>query len=60
MEGLIYINDVINRIVWGAPVLALLMGIGLWLTVRTGGMQFRQFGHAMKNTLGKVFDRSAR
>ena len=60
MEGLIYINDMINRVVWGAPVLALLMGIGLWLTLRTGGMQFRHFGHAMKNTLGKVFDRSAR
>ena len=60
MEGLIYINDMINRVVWGAPVLALLMGIGLLLTIRTGGMQFRHFGHAMKNTLGKVFDRSAR
>ena len=60
MEGLIYINDMINRVVWGAPVLALLMGIGLWLTLRTGGMQFRHFGHAMKNTLGKVLDRSSR
>ena len=58
MEGLIYLNDLVNRIVWGAPVLALLMGIGLWLTIRTGGMQFRHFGHAMKSTLGKVFDPS--
>ncbi|MBR2490629.1 MAG: sodium:alanine symporter family protein, partial [Ruminiclostridium sp.] len=60
MEVLIAVNDIINRIVWGAPVLILLMGIGLLLTIRTGGMQFRRFGHAMKNTLGKVLDRSAR
>ncbi len=60
MEGFIYINDMINRMVWGAPVLALLMGIGLWLTIRTGGMQFRHFGHAMRQTLGKAFRRSAR
>ena len=60
MEWIIRINDGINRIVWGAPVLVLLMGIGLLLTIRTGGMQFRHFGHAMRNTLGKVFDRSSR
>ena len=60
MEVLIAVNDIVNRIVWGAPVLTLLMGIGLLLTVRTGGMQFRHFSHAMKSTLGKVFDRSSR
>ena len=60
MEVLVAVNDIVNRIVWGAPVLTLLMGIGLLLTIRTGGMQFRRFGHAMKNTLGKVFDRSSR
>lgn len=60
METLIAANDMVNRIVWGAPVLALLMGIGLLLTIRTRGMQFRRFGQVMKHTLGKVFDPSAR
>ena len=55
MVVLVAVNDIVNRIVWGAPVLTLLMGIGLLLTIRTGGMQFRRFGHAMKNTLGKIF-----
>ena len=60
MEWIIRINDGVNRIVWGAPVLALLMGIGILLTVRTRGMQFRRFGHAMQNTLGRVFDPASR
>ncbi|MBP3319000.1 MAG: sodium:alanine symporter family protein [Ruminiclostridium sp.] len=57
MEGLIRINDAVNRIVWGAPMLALLIGVGLLLTIRTRGFQFRRFGYAMKNTLGKIFGR---
>ena len=60
MEELIAVNEIVNRIVWGAPALVLLMGIGLWLTIRTGGMQFRHFPHAMKHTLGKVFHRPDR
>lgn len=59
MDVIIRVNDAINSVVWGAPVLILLIGIGLLLTIRTGGMQFRHFGHAMKNTLGKVFDKSS-
>lgn len=59
MDVIIRVNDAINSVVWGAPVLILLIGIGLLLTIRTGGMQFRHFGHAMKNTLGKVFDKEA-
>ena len=57
MEGLIRINDAVNRIVWGAPMLTLLIGVGLLLTIRTRGFQFRRFGYAMKNTLGKIFGR---
>lgn len=59
MDIIVRVNDAINSVVWGAPVLILLIGIGLLLTIRTGGMQFRHFGHAMKNTLGKVFDKSS-
>ncbi len=57
MDVIIQVNNAINSVVWGAPVLILLIGIGLLLTIRTGAMQFRHFGHAMKNTLGKVFDK---
>lgn len=28
---------------------------GAYLTIRCGGIQFRHFGHAMKNTVGRIF-----
>ena len=28
---------------------------GFYLTIRNGGIQFTRFGHAMKNTVGKIF-----
>ena len=55
MEMIANINSAINGIVWGIPMLVLLLGAGLFLTLRTGGVQFRRFGYAMKNTIGKVF-----
>ena len=58
MEMIANINSAINDIVWGIPMLVLLLGAGLFLTLRTGGVQFRRFGYAMKNTIGKVFQKT--
>ena len=58
MEFIASINNAINSVVWGVPMLALLMGAGLFLTLRTGFVQFRKFGYAMKNTIGKVFQKT--
>lgn len=55
MEFIANINSAINNIVWGVPMLVLLVGAGILLTARTSGVQFRKFGYAMKNTIGKVF-----
>ena len=52
------INSAINGVVWGVPMLVLLVGAGILLTIRTFGVQFRKFGYAMKNTLGKVFTKA--
>lgn len=52
------INSAINSVVWGVPMLVLLVGVGILLTVRTAGLQFRKFGYAMKNTIGKTFKKS--
>lgn len=51
------INHAINGIVWGPPMLILLVGAGILLSIRTAGVQFRKFGYIMKNTLGKVFQK---
>ena len=50
-------NSWLNGIVWGIPALVLLMGAGIVLTVMLKGFQFRKFGYAMKNTIGKMFDK---
>ncbi|MBQ8816883.1 MAG: sodium:alanine symporter family protein [Lachnospiraceae bacterium] len=48
------INSILNNIVWGPPVLTLLIGTGILLTVLTGGFQFTHFGHAMRYILGTL------
>lgn len=55
VESVENVNGFINGIVWGWPMMILLLGVGLWLTIGNGFVQFSHFGHAMKNTLGKIF-----
>src|SRR5437868_3845025 len=40
--------DVVYGWVWGAPLLLLLMGIGIYLTVALKGLQFRYLPYALK------------
>ena len=58
MELIASINSAINGVVWGPPMLILLVGTGILLTCRTAGVQVRKFGYAMKNTLGKIFQKT--
>ena len=55
MEWLAKINDAVNGVVWGIPMLVLLVGAGLVLSIMTKFIQFRKFGYAMRNTLGRIF-----
>ena len=52
------INDTINGFVWGIPMMILIMGVGVYLSIRCGFPQFRHFLHIMKNTLGKAFEKT--
>ena len=45
----------VNSFAWGPWMLLLLVGTGIYLSIRVGFIQFSKFGYAMKNTLGKVF-----
>ena len=58
MELVAKINTAINNVVWGIPMLVLLVGAGLFLSILTHFVQFRKFGYAMKNTIGKIFQKS--
>lgn len=51
------IVEKIDGWVWGPVLLVLLAGTGIYLSVRMGFPQFRRFGYAMKNTIGKVFSK---
>ena len=55
VEWITKINGMVNGIVWGPIGLALLFCTGLWMTLRTGGFQFRRVGHWMRHTIGAVF-----
>ncbi|MBR7136611.1 MAG: sodium:alanine symporter family protein [Clostridia bacterium] len=55
VETITTVNKAINDIVWGAPAMVLILGVGLWLSIGTGFVQFRKFGYAMRNTIGKAF-----
>ena len=47
----------LNGIAWGPWMLLLLVGTGVYLSCRVGFIQFSKFGYAMKNTLGKIFQK---
>ena len=51
------IVDKLNGIAWGPWMLILLVGTGVYLSARVGFIQFAKFGYAMKNTLGKLFQK---
>ena len=51
------IVEILNGIAWGPWMLLLLVGTGVFLTVKVGFLQFTKFGYAMKNTVGKIFQK---
>ncbi len=51
-------NSVVNAIVWGPYVLLpLLVGVGLYVGVRTGFVQFAHFRRMLRETAGTIFRR---
>ncbi len=45
------INNTVNGIVWGWPVIILILGTGILLTVRTRALQVRHFGESLNTTI---------
>lgn len=46
------INSVLNGLVWGFPAIVAVIGVGLFLTVNSGFIQFRRFVQIMKTVTG--------
>ena len=55
IETVTNVNGAINGFVWGIPMLVLLIGTGILMTVLTKVFQISHFGHWMKKTIGAVF-----
>ena len=51
------INNSVNAFIWGVPSMICIIGVGLLLTFRTKGLQFRRFGYILKHTLGTIFEK---
>jgi len=54
LEQIAAANSWLNGYVWGWPMIVLLLGTGLVLTVVTGAAQFRHLGVALREVLGKL------
>ena len=50
-----FLSGPLNDFAWMYTFLPCAILGGFYLTVRNGGIQFTRFGHAMKNTVGKMF-----
>ena len=49
------VNQVVNDFIWGVPAMICIIGVGLYLSLRTRFLQIRRFPYAMKCTLGRIF-----
>ena len=52
--------EVLNTLLWGPGTLALILGTGAWLTLRTGGFPQRNLGRALTLSLGREARRKGR
>lgn len=55
LEMIMAINTAVNNFVWGVPAMVCIIGVGLYLSIRTGFIQIRKFPYAIKTTLGRLF-----
>lgn len=58
MKGIINVLNQLDAIIWGPPLLILLIGTGLFLTIKSRGLQFRKFGFVLKHTFLKMFEKN--
>lgn len=49
------INSAVNNFIWGVPAMICIIGVGLYLTIRTNFLQIRKFPYAIKTTIGRMF-----
>lgn len=48
------INSAVNNFIWGVPAMICIIGVGLYLSLRTNFLQIRKFPYAIKITIGRM------
>ena len=51
------VNQAVNDFVWGVPAMVCILGVGLYLSLRTRFLQIRKFPTAIRATLGRMFQK---
>lgn len=60
MDFIMELNGTINGIVWGPPMLFLIVGTGIYLTFRTNFFSILKLGYVLKNTFLKMFSKETK
>ncbi|MDY4922943.1 alanine/glycine:cation symporter family protein [Frisingicoccus sp.] len=55
LETIEMINSAVSNFVWGVPAMVCILGVGLYLSLRTHFLQIRKFPYAIRTTLGRIF-----
>lgn len=55
MEWIMKVNEFVNDLVWGWPLLLLIFGTGIFLTIYIHFVTFTKFGYIIKETFFKMF-----
>lgn len=64
-KGMAHLNtftkwvEVVSNFLWGAPIIILLIGGGLFLTIRLGFFQFKYMPHILRQTFGKILSKGS-
>ena len=51
IETITKLNAALSGFIWGVPAMIALMGVGIYLSIRTEFLQIRKFGYIMKTWL---------
>lgn len=57
MDFIMDFNSAVNSFVWGPPMLFLLVGTGVYLTIGTKFFSILKLGYVLRNTLLKIFSK---
>jgi AGCS family alanine or glycine:cation symporter len=61
LKGLVdlwlFLNSQLNALVWGPPMLIILVGVGIYISIRTRFIQFSKFTLMCRETMGNFFRR---